>query len=134
MGLAYSGVLSFPGTIGHIQLGLWNFDVKRTKFFGLIGTSEIPGGVGSRSIAVPYWLYDPSIAYSSDMDAALYLLDSYIGYNDTLVEDGTIERTFENTTFDGFELDKERGGPIFTNIGWLCIGVLHFTQLRPNGT
>ena len=131
MGLSYPGVLAFYGTIGHIKLGEWKFDVKRTKFFGVIGESEIPGGMGARSLEVPYWMYSESITTGGEANDSIDFINSYIGENGTLTEDGTIERTFENTTFDGFVVER---GPILTNIGWLVTGTLKFTQLQPNGT
>lgn len=130
MALSLAGV-NFFGTIGHIRLGDWQFDVKRTKFFGVIGTSEILGGVGSRSIEAPYWLYN-SFETGAAIADAMHELDSYIGTHGTLTETGTISRTFEHTTFDGCSWEK---GPFYSpNGGWLAIGTLRFTQLAPNGT
>lgn len=130
MALSHAGY-NFYGTIGHIQLGQWQFDAKRSKFFGVIGVSEILGGLGSRSIVAPYWIYN-SFESSSQIVAAMHDLDYQCGLYGTLQETGTIEREFQKTTFEGFTLER---GPFFTtHKGWIAIGKLNFLQLAPNGT
>ena len=129
----YLSDLNFYGTVGHIIEGPWEFDVKRTKFFGVIGKSEIPGGIGSRQITAPFWFYN-SFESGADLADALYDLDSYIGTSGTLTETGTISRTWEKTTFDGFSRDSSKGMIFSAQLGWLIIGTLNFTQLGPNGT
>lgn len=132
MSISLAG-LNFYGTVGHIIEGAWEFDVKRTKFFGVIGESEILGGIGSRKITAPYWFYN-SFSTGANLADALYDLDSYIGLNGTLTESGTISRSWEKVTFDGFTRDSSRGMIFSAQLGWLIIGTLNFTQLGPNGT
>lgn len=129
MAITHAG-LNFYGTIGEPKISPWDFDVKRTKFFGTIGVSEIPGGIGSRKIVFPCWLHAtyPSAAAAHN---AIESLAADIGLHGTLTETGTVSRFWKHVTFDGFT--QQRGPIPSSNLGWFFVGELNFTQLKPNG-
>lgn len=129
MSLIHAGY-SFPGSTGDLKLSMPDLQVVRRQFFGVKGTAELRGSRGGRQILVPeYWFFN-SYGTVSSLLTALNTLDSKVGNHGTLTEGGNVSRTFQNVTFDGFEVNEgplQAIGATFT--GWYVIGTLHFFQL-----
>jgi hypothetical protein len=109
--------------------------VARTKFFGVMGTSEIAGGNGGRELVTEIWLYGTVSPFGTPAQIAQYItsLDRRVGQNgDLVVAPPGISYTWKNVTFVGFErgqwgclpdLTQQLGG------SWWCAGTLRFYQL-----
>ena len=127
--LIHNGI-PIPGTHGPVLYEPPELQTARTKFFGVIGTSEIRGLAGGRGLFTEIWLHNN---YSSMalIVAVLEGLDNRVGDHGDLQVTTGIVRTFKHCTFHGFEPDGL--GPLpdvaGTVPGHWCKGVLRWYQL-----
>lgn len=120
--------LQFHGVHGEILPAPFDFPIKRFKAFGVIGESEIQGGLGGRDLLTEIWLHN-SYSSAANLESAINSLHSYSGHHGTLTETGTVSRTWKNCTFIGY---AQKRGPIYSQkLGWFSIGDLLFRQLSP---
>lgn len=116
------------GTCGQLQVGEWDPLLARTVFFGVIGESEIVGGVGGRDIECEVWIHN-SWNNSAAVVNAITTLENATNSNGLLVESGPVYREFPNCTFLGCRVDR---GPLPSNtVGWFAIATLRWRQLQP---
>lgn len=125
--------LTFDGGHGELKFGEWEYPRVLTKFFGVVGASEIRGDLKTRRLHCDIWLHS-SYANGAAVQDALDVLDDGIGFHGTLNETGSITRNFDEVTFLGFVPER---GPLPPNgavgfSGWFWIGRLLFEQLQPN--
>ena len=100
MALLFPGV-SLPGTNGPLIQTAPTLQTKRTKFFGVLGESEIIGYGGGRYLECTHWLYG-GWTTPDQIKAALLAIDSAVGLHGTLTISGSVSRPYENCTFEGF--------------------------------
>lgn len=132
MPIAFNG-LDIPGHCQAPYVAPPEIDVVRTKFPGVNAVSEIFGGRGGRLIIYPVWIFDKKFKNVADVVKFLKSLDDVTGSNGSLVESGTISRTFARCTFEGFD---NQGAPILPVLGsgmqgthWTR-GLCRFYQLK----
>lgn len=127
MGLAFRSV-AIPGTHGELQVSPWGVQVARTQYFGVEGESEITGERTGRDIVVESWWHS-SYQSAAALQTAIDNFNKDVPINGTLVESGTISRTFARCTLMGVFVKR---GPIPSNsIGWFAIVEIRWRQLAP---
>ena len=131
MALYFRG--NIPGIHQEAKPGPPELHVQRTKYFGLLGVSEIVGYRGGRPIEYRITVRDPAIRSAAAMVLFLQDLDNQVGVNDVLTESGTISRVFRDCTFEGFTIETgplpDVAGTLGTAGGWFVVGTLRWYQL-----
>lgn len=126
---------SLTGVQRRIEIGQPTLDAQHTKYFGLIGVSQINGERGELPLACEMWLNNDAYTSPLMISAVLDSLLLQVGHVDDLIEEGPQQfRTFADCEFNGFE----QLGDILPAIGaGMTSGTyfvhlrLHWTQLTP---
>jgi hypothetical protein len=127
LALTFDG-LSIPGTHDNLQIGSYSRKATREEFFGVRGAAEINGERGPRPIRVQaMWLHN-SYANTAALVSALKTLSAKIGTVGTLVELGTVSRSFAQVVLEA--VTQEQGPLPSTDLGWFAVITLDFTQLE----
>jgi hypothetical protein len=128
---------------GETISGIWEaprvarprIQVTRSKFFGVLGESEIHGRGGGREIEIPIYMFDHYASAQAVMDRIAQLeAQASLGLHGTLTMSGAVPRTYQDVTFEGFEEDPAIG--ILEDVagtldgGWFVKGTLYFYDLR----
>lgn len=111
MMLSFRGT-PIPGPHQAPEIGPPTHESVITKYFGLLGESEIVGATGGRMIMYPIWLIDTGFTTAKKVVQFLEKLDGMVSQNGTLIESGNIDRTHADCTFHGFTPQ----GPIIPDI------------------
>ena len=132
MPLKFNGS-TLPGINGPPLIGPPLSRAIRTDFNGVNGASEIRLGRGGRGIEYPVWIFGSQFSSFNSVIEFLRGLDLSVNTHGTLSETGTVSRSFEFCTFDGFD---NQGFPILPVVGsgmtgthWTR-GIVRFFQLR----
>lgn len=123
MPLTFAGV-AIPGICGAPGIAAPASRAIRTEFPGVHGVSEIRLGRGGRGIEYPVWIFGSQFNSAADVVKFLERLEDLVNTHGKLTETGTIARTFDNCTFDGFE---SGGAPILPVLGSGMTGT-HWTR------
>ena len=134
MSIIHAGTL-IPGTHGPVLYEPPAGQTFRTKFAGVIGSSEIRGGGGGRGLFTEIWIHGAStggFATMAQLLAYLKSLDELATQqaHGTLQITGITARDFPHCTFEGFTPDPL--GPLpgtGSEIGFWCKGILRWFQL-----
>lgn len=132
--LTFGGV-DITGIVERFTVGPPGTQLYRRHFSGIVGESELRGGLGGRTIEV-------QIVLAGDFDDRESLRAAYedqlnrdlVQTNDTLTYSATdFDASYPECTFLGFFPDGrgpllDEGGTL--DGGWFCRGVLVFRQLR----
>lgn len=133
-----------PGSHGPIIYASPELAVTELQFWESDGIAEIVGGQGGRWLTVRHTLHN-RCQQPKDLTKELNKLKSYQGTVGDLKETGTIEQTFKNCSFRGWEPDilpgqrdpgplKDVAGTLLDDEGnadggWFITILLQFRQL-----
>jgi len=131
MSMTFAGT-TIPGKQGAFATSPPMLQATRTKFQGIVGTSEINGERGMRIVECHIWIFNSGALYDdASIKAFLRTLDNLVGTHGDIVDtDSTYKRNFKHCTFEGFSPHPR--GPIEDSagkLGWWCEGTLRWTQL-----
>lgn len=118
-----------PGTHEAILPQAPELQTSRTKFFGVVGTSEIRGEAGGRFLVTDIWIHNNFGAAA--LTAFLQDLDRRVGeHGDLQITTTPFPRVYKHCTFEGFSRDPLGPMPDLAGTvpGFWCRGVLRFFQ------
>ena len=127
--IIHNGIV-IPGTHEAVLTEPPELQVARTKFFGVVGTSEIRGLAGGRGLYTHIWLHN-NFTIMEHIVALIEGLDNRVGDHGDLRVTGAVPRLFKYCTFHGFTPDPLGPMPDVAGTvpGFWCAGVLRWFQL-----
>jgi hypothetical protein len=124
---------TIPGTVLSFAIPSKELQVRRTKFWGVNGESQIVGGLSGRTLQIPMWLHDESFVTAKDIGDYIEGLEFLIGTTGPLkvISNADYPEFFEST-LDGVLLVPDPG-IIYDHAGglggfWIAFIILQFRQ------
>lgn len=132
MSVTFNGE-EIPGTVLAFTVPPKELQVRRTKFFGVNGESQIVGGLGGRTIRIPMWLHRDDFHAATDIASYIEGMEFIAGTTGNLVVNSDADHPdFFETTFEGAVLLPDPG-IIYDHAGglggkWIAFILLQFRQ------